>query len=433
VLEAQTDTAEGVAAFVREDYERASEILKPLAERWPDPGDPVAQFFMAMMYESGHGVSADAVRACVLYAQADIRDALFQTQAHRLGQRLRLSLSAEQLEECVFLQGIGFDHGFEPATFPLESLDSIAIELRSATISHHGKQRRVDGFVRTSPGVVFLPIQHTRLLAGPTRSTPRHFVEVMSWLPSQRHSWVLNWSLSEIVRDELISVAEGELTTASGPRPPVDSSVDLRDLVRLGVNDLGIPEWRILKGPDARSQGIPSESEREEIAGLERARRLADADVDWNRMMDRSRPPSLTYSDSNGCGNVQLFGWSLDRGEAISVTVNEDLASISPGDAVTLSLPHSAVHLEVQVYDQPRRTLPFCRDMSVHDGARVETWSAIAGTVTIELSPRGVRTLQPNAYRARIRIDGLELMSTAGVRVKSTASLTLAGIAGMFY
>jgi len=50
-------TAEGIAAFVRGDYARAVEILKPAAERWHLPHDNIAAFFMAMMYENGLGIA----------------------------------------------------------------------------------------------------------------------------------------------------------------------------------------------------------------------------------------------------------------------------------------------------------------------------------------------------------------------------------------
>jgi len=434
VLDAQTDTADGVAAFARADYERAAEILKPVAERWPESGDPVAQFFMAMMYESGRGVPADAVRACALYNQATIPGALFRTQSLNLGRRLRLLLGTEEREECEFLQGIGFDHGFQPVTFALESLDSIAVNLRSATVTHQGKQKRVEHVVPTAPGVIFFPVEHTRLLAGPTRSTPHHYIEVISWIPRRRQTWVLKWSLFEVVRDNVISVTDRELTTVSAPRLPANASFDLREFVQLGVNDAGVPEWTILSGPDALSQGIPSDAERDEVAALDRARRIADDRVDWNRVMDASRKPSMTYSDAGGCGNIHLYGWSLDRGEAISVSVNEDFVPLTPGSSiVTLALPHPGVSIEVHVYDRPTKSLPFCTDVAIGGLAKLETWTAITGTVTIELSPRGVRALQPRLYRARVRITDVELTNTAGERIRQAPPVTLTAVVGTFY
>ena len=48
---AQAATADGIQAIVRADYQSAVRILRPLAEEAPDP-DPLAQFFMAMLYQS---------------------------------------------------------------------------------------------------------------------------------------------------------------------------------------------------------------------------------------------------------------------------------------------------------------------------------------------------------------------------------------------
>jgi TPR repeat protein len=62
---AQT-TADGVLAIVRGDYQLAAHVLRPLAEDAPQP-DPMAQFFMAMLYESGDGVARNKMRACGLY------------------------------------------------------------------------------------------------------------------------------------------------------------------------------------------------------------------------------------------------------------------------------------------------------------------------------------------------------------------------------
>ena len=64
-VSAQNGTADGVAALARGDYQRAVEILKPIAEDWRSE-DAAAQFFMAGLYESGRGVPADPLRACAL-------------------------------------------------------------------------------------------------------------------------------------------------------------------------------------------------------------------------------------------------------------------------------------------------------------------------------------------------------------------------------
>ena len=65
----QTRTADGVVALARGDYQRAVEILKPIAEDWRTE-DSAAQFFLAGLYESGNGAPVDPLRACALYMRA---------------------------------------------------------------------------------------------------------------------------------------------------------------------------------------------------------------------------------------------------------------------------------------------------------------------------------------------------------------------------
>src|ERR1700758_150513 len=68
VVRAQTSTADGVEAFVRGDYQRAADILRPIAES-PQP-DYAAKVLMGALYENGLGVAADRMRACAMYTLA---------------------------------------------------------------------------------------------------------------------------------------------------------------------------------------------------------------------------------------------------------------------------------------------------------------------------------------------------------------------------
>ncbi len=61
VAAAQT-TSDGVRAFLVGDYQAAARILQPLADAVPEP-DPLAQYFMAMLYDSGRGVVRDMFQA----------------------------------------------------------------------------------------------------------------------------------------------------------------------------------------------------------------------------------------------------------------------------------------------------------------------------------------------------------------------------------
>src|ERR1700704_1881098 len=64
---AQTTTADGARALVRGDYETALRVLRPLAENTGQP-DPLAQFFLAMLYSPGQ--RGDITRGCGLYLAA---------------------------------------------------------------------------------------------------------------------------------------------------------------------------------------------------------------------------------------------------------------------------------------------------------------------------------------------------------------------------
>ena len=65
----QQAASPGVAAFLAGDYETAARLLTPMAERSANP-DPVAQFLLATLYDSGRGVARNPLRACGLYMAA---------------------------------------------------------------------------------------------------------------------------------------------------------------------------------------------------------------------------------------------------------------------------------------------------------------------------------------------------------------------------
>ena len=108
--------------------------------------------------------------------------------------------------------------------------------------------------------------------------------------------------LKEVVRDELIGVASEELATISAPEPPADLSFDVRNMVRLRVNDDGHAEWSLLGGSHPRTTVIDTEvdrQEQQEERQRERARAAVDARVDWSRVVDVNRQPALAYVDAN--------------------------------------------------------------------------------------------------------------------------------------
>ena len=93
---AQTTTADGARALVRGDYETALRILRPLADNTAQP-DPLAQFFLAMLYASGQR-GGEPIRACGLYLAAATATNPLATQslAPRFASSARSSSTARE-------------------------------------------------------------------------------------------------------------------------------------------------------------------------------------------------------------------------------------------------------------------------------------------------------------------------------------------------
>jgi hypothetical protein len=427
---AQTSTAAGVDAFIRGDYQRAADILKPIVEQSTQP-DHVAEFFMAALYETGRGVPVDAIRACALYTRVSFdHSSPFGTQAAAFVPLLLRSLGTDASEDCNLLFRVGFVRRFEPVTFTLDPGYWIAWDLKGATITYEGKEKR-----RPMPfamnGAVFFPVQHTELEVGRSRLTRRHFIEVFQWARAKdKDSWTLYWMLFEVVRDDLIIITGAPTVTISALEPPTGPPFDVREVVTLRVNDNGDPEWAVLAGSLPRTAVIESEAEREEVRQLARARNTAEGRVDWARVRDIHRAPTLTYADAEGCGQVFVYGWSGDRTEAIAVHADKDLLQLSTRTKTfDVAMQTSGLELVLHLYEQPVRSSPFCTDVG-YPPAQEETWHATRGTVTIELSPPGIRVNAPFLYRAMIRIVGTEFVNGAGVRVKQGRPITLTAIVG---
>jgi hypothetical protein len=428
---AQTHTADGVDAFVHGDYQRAADILKPIAERSLPP-DHVAEFFMAALYKAGRGVPVDAVRACALYMRASAdRVTPFGTQAMAL---LRVSwntLGRDAYGDCERLARIGFDHQFQPVTFVLEPGHWIEWDLKGATITYEGKEKRIE-VPLTMTAAVFLPVQHTELAVGRSRSMRRHFIEASLWEAAKEpHTWTLTWNLFDVVRDDLIRIAGERTVTVSAQEPPTGPSFDVHKIATLRVNDNGDAEWAVLAGPHPRTAIIESEAERQEVRQLALARRAADARVDWTRIEDIQRAPELAYANADGCAHVFVYGWSDDRMEAITVRADKGPLQLSTmPKTFDIAAQSGGLELVLHVYERPVRSWPFCTDVRTLPEAPEETWRATRGVVTIELSPPGVRAAVPFEYRATIRIVGAEFINGFGSAPKQGQPITLTAIVG---
>ena len=89
---AQSTTEDGLRAVLRGDYQAAASILKPLADAARP--DPVAQFFLAVLYHSGQGVRRDQLLACGLFASAATLVNPFSEQSAAIAALLRMRPAA---------------------------------------------------------------------------------------------------------------------------------------------------------------------------------------------------------------------------------------------------------------------------------------------------------------------------------------------------
>jgi hypothetical protein len=74
------------------------------------------------------------------------------------------------------------------------------------------------------------------------------------------------------------------------------------------VNDSGDVEWAVLTGPDRREAVIETDEERREARKQAVARAAAEARVDWTRVGDVHRLPTLAYDDAEGCYHTFVLG-----------------------------------------------------------------------------------------------------------------------------
>jgi len=436
VVSAQTSTADGVAALARGDYQRAAEILKPAAES-NRVNDTAAQFFMATMYENGQGVALDPLRACALYQRAAANsDNPLGMEALQLLRPSLLSHDAGWIEDCQILTEVGFNHGFEPVTFTLGPRHSTAWDIKGATVTYGEQSKRFPMRLATR-GSVFLPLQLTELATGPARSTIRHFVEVFLWRPSaDTSSWNLAWDAFEITQDAVIGVASVEdVTRVAADSPPSAPAFDARAYAALRVTDEGEAEWAVLQGPHAQAELIQSEAERQELRSRKLARDAADKQVDWAREFDEHRPPSMAYAAAEGCGGIFVYGWSGERAETITVRADRDLIALSTTPAaIEIERQAAGLFVEIHVYARAKRSFPFCTDVGSPPDpgpyGRDETWHAVSGTLTIQLSPPGVRARSPREYRAMISLTGAVFVNQSGTRVRQTQPIALTAVVG---
>ena len=168
------------------------------------------------------------------------------------------------------------------------------------------------------------------------------------------------------------------------------------------------------------------------------SRRSARADalarVDWNRRDDVNRQPAMTYADADGCGLFQIYGWTASRDETVVVrAAGSELGLTTAPGTFDLARESANISVETYVYDAPQRGFYFCSDVTMPPApgsTGPEIWRAVAGTITIEMSPSGIRAHNPSLRRATVTLSNVVLRNTAGRTVRVSRPVTLTAIVG---
>ena len=240
---AQTSASDGAKALVLGDYETAARIFRPLAED-PQQPDALAQFFLALMYNSGVGEPADPIYACALFGRAAKPANPFMMQSLALARAVE-EQSPVAAQFCSRAT-VDDDHLPQPVSFTLGPDHTVSVDRLGVTISYHGTHKRTTMLMGGDQDVLFLPIRHTSLTV--TRPVParRDFIQYFAWRStnaSEQVSWTLGWRLFEVVGADLLHVASEDVFTVKAPEPP--ALPDVTSLVQVRVNQNGEMEWVI--------------------------------------------------------------------------------------------------------------------------------------------------------------------------------------------
>lgn len=250
---AQPTTEDGIRAMLGGDYQNAARILQPLADDITQP-DPVAQFFLAVLYETGRGVGRDEGRACGLFLRSAARDHPFAAQSAALAGHLRDQYGEGASLICPANETF---RGGPPQIISLGPDHRITFTDTSVVLVHGDQETRT--LWKWPPEAIILPIQYTPIVVTRPLATTRHFLQLFQWLPDERRnpaSWTLSWGLLEVVGDRwLMPSWETDVAVAKGAARP--DARDVAAFVRLRVNGTGEAEVSILSGPRARTEVIP--------------------------------------------------------------------------------------------------------------------------------------------------------------------------------
>lgn len=243
---------DGVRALVRGDYQTATSVLRPLAER--ADADPAAQFLLGVLYMSGRmGRAGDLGRACGLLAAAASSTSVFAAPATELAADLRGQLGRGAMLVCV----AGPTPEYIPASFTLGPGHTVVIGASGVTVRYQGTERKND--YPLAPGMVALPVRYTPLDVPGPPPVRRHFLLQFVWWterPDAPSEWRIHWALNEVVGADYVPVTgDPSLLVAPGARPPDGFDVDR--LIRVFVNANGDVEWQAGTADNLRHGIVP--------------------------------------------------------------------------------------------------------------------------------------------------------------------------------
>lgn len=246
---AQSTTEDGIRAVLNGDYQIAASILRPLADDGSRP-DPVAQFFLAVLYEEGLGGRRDNGRACSLFARAASRSSPFVEQAQAISTSMQAELGTGAPLYCVADEQW---QGGPPQSFRLGPNHRVVFADTSITVTLGDLEQRV--IVVNPQRSSQQAIGHTPLAVARDLASPRHFFHWFSWVPDKPHapsSWMLRWTLGEVVHDAWIWLLhENELVVVKSTTPP--ASWDTKGLVRVHLADNGEAAYTVAIAPSPRT------------------------------------------------------------------------------------------------------------------------------------------------------------------------------------
>jgi hypothetical protein len=394
------------------------------------PHAAVAQTVPDRLRDCALSVRDAAPPAPVPAGQADIP--LARVEAQSSVSAFQAEMSRDEFEECLLLATVGFEHGFVPVTYVLEADNWAELSVRGATITHRGETTHFKwGFTR--PGIRFLAPRHTQIASG-SSGTRRHFIELFAWVRNDfgRGEWALRWHPFEVAGPEMIPIGVDPLLTVTADAPPSITDAEVHSMAAIRLTDAGRVEWHVGSGADARRGYIPSLADRRAHEEEARRQKAAYDKVDWNRVADLRRAPTLMYGGANGCGccgHIIVYGWSEDMMDLIHLSADSELLRLSPmPQTFDVARNPTALALTVHVYARPVSS-PFCSDVVVMPRPPVEKWEAVAGNVTMELVPTETVSGEPR-QRATIRIVGAVFVNARGVRVAQIQPIVLTAVVG---